>query len=734
MLETTLAPANQAPVQDLNQALNYYFGFSEFRGEQQTIIRNILAGNDTFVIMPTGAGKSLCYQLPAAMRPGTALVISPLIALMKNQVDQMRALGIEAGYLNSSMSRAEYNHVKETALSGELKLLYVAPETLVREDFIRFAQGLNLQFVAIDEAHCISEWGHDFRPEYRRIRPTLNEIGRVPLIALTATATPKVQLDIQQNLEIEDAGVFKTSFNRTNLYYEVRPKRKPAEQVVKYIKQHPMASGIVYCLSRKRVTQLAETLNVNGIKAVPYHAGLDSETRSRHQDMFLHEEVQVVVATIAFGMGIDKPDVRFVIHYDVPKSIESYYQETGRAGRDGRPADCILFYSFNDIIKLEKFMKDKPVSEREAGKHLLYEMANFCESGICRRRHLLHYFGEHYNTDRCAKMCDNCRNPKEQFDGTEIAQEALRAVQLTGEHFDMKYLVELLKGNANDQALHLHHQDLPVFGRYRDTDHNILKAVYTQLIVQEYLEKSIADYGVIRMCEKGHAFLQQPHPMKLYKFRDFNALLRKEEAEARDKAKAYDQELYDRLLKVREKLAKRYDLPPYALFQPAALEEMAARFPVSRQELQSVYGVGGPKARKFGSPILSEIQRYMEEKGIAQPEEVTVKSKIPNSSLKPFIIQQIDRKTPLDEIGEMKCLEYHEILNKVEQLVYSGARLNIDYYIDTVLDQDRQEDLLAYFRESTTDSLEAAEEEFNGEYSREEIQLMRMKFLLSVAA
>jgi ATP-dependent DNA helicase RecQ len=718
----------------IHHSLKTFFGFDEFRGKQEPIVQNILAGRDAFVIMPTGAGKSLCYQLPAVMMPGTALVVSPLIALMKNQVDQMQALGIVAGYLNSSMSRSEYESVKRKVLAGELKLLYVAPETLVRDEFVNFLTQVQISFVAIDEAHCISEWGHDFRPEYRKIRPALAKLDHVPVIALTATATPKVQQDIQHNLGIEDAAVFKTSFNRTNLYYEIRPKLKPLEQIVKYIKAQGSKSGIIYCLSRKKVEEISETLKVNGISSVPYHAGLDSETRSRHQDMFLHEEVQVVVATIAFGMGIDKPDVRFVIHYDVPKSIESYYQETGRAGRDGLEGNCILFYAYSDIMKLEKFMKDKPLSEREAGKHLLNEMAGFCESGMCRRKHLLHYFGEEYHESQCNNMCDNCRHPKQRFDATEIATQILQTVEYTQGHFGLQYLVNLLRGIASEQVKDLRHDTLPTFGAAieMEMDENELKSVFTQLIVQDFLSKDITDYGVIKLSEKGQQFLVQPHKLTLFEFQDFSKLEKDADHRA-EETKHYDEELFEKLVALRKKEAQKKGLPPYVVFQDPSLEDMAAKYPTTMQEFQNIVGVGAGKANKFAGPFIRLIQAHVEANGIIRAEDFVVKTTAPQSNLKLFVIQQVDRKTPLDEIARMKDLSLAELLEHIEKIIYSGSRLNIGYYIDEVMDQDKYDEIYDYLMGAQTDDLDAAERALAPHCTREEIQLVRVKFYSDLA-
>jgi len=718
---------------DLHHVLKTYFGYDNFRGKQEEIIKAVMRGEDVFVIMPTGAGKSLCYQLPAIIQPGTALVISPLIALMKNQVDQMHALGIEAGFLNSSMSRVDYEAVKRKMVEGRLKLLYVAPETLVRPEFLDFLKSVNVSFVAIDEAHCISEWGHDFRPEYRRIRPILNNLTGVPIIALTATATPKVQLDIQTNLQIEDSAVFKTSFNRTNLYYEIRAKENPVPEIVKFVKQNANKSGIIYCLSRRKVEELAELLTVNGIKAVPYHAGLDSDTRTKHQDMFLHEQVQVVVATIAFGMGIDKPDVRFVIHYDVPKSIESYYQETGRAGRDGREGTCILYYQFNDIVKLEKFMKDKPLSEREASKHLLYEMAAFCESGMCRRKSLLHYFGETYDEHNCRNMCDNCRHPKETYDATEQILLALQTVAGVDSKYPLNYLISILRGTKSEQIKAKKHNELGTFGKGADVEEKEWKSIFTQLIVYDFLIKDINDYGVIKLAAKGLEYLAAPHTMRLVKFIDTEKVERESHSHQVDDFKAYDVALYDKLLKLRKEVAQKHNLAPWVIFGEPSLEDMAVKYPITQEEFENVVGVGAGKARKFAAPFITLIKQYVEENEIERPVDIVVKTKGANSSEKMFIIQQVDRKTPLDVIAEQRGYSYDDLLEKMEHIVFSGTKLNIDYYVKQIVDPDLIDEIFDYFRHSASDDLDAAQKELGSDFSREDIQLVRIKFYSEVA-
>ena len=718
----------------LVQELKRNFGYDSFRGKQAEIIQNILAGKHTFVIMPTGAGKSLCYQLPALLLPGTALVISPLIALMKNQVDQLQAFGLEAGFLNSSMNRSDYENVKQKVLNGTLKLLYVAPESLVKQEFVEFLSQAQISFLAVDEAHCISEWGHDFRPEYRRIREIMMSLGHIPIIALTATATPKVRQDILHNLQFEEANIFLTSFNRSNLYYEIRPKvnhNHATTGIIKYIKQNLGKSGIVYCLSRRKVEEIAEILKVNGIKAVPYHAGLDSSTRSRHQDMFLNEDIHVVVATIAFGMGIDKPDVRYVIHYDVPKSIESYYQETGRAGRDSQEGTCILFYDFNDIVKLEKFMKDKPVSERESGKHLLYEMAAFSESGACRRKLMLHYFGEEYDEKNCGGMCDNCRYPKDKFDAQEPVHQALELIHQVDEKFGMKHLINILRG-SNDQQINMFgHDKLSLYAKGKAFDEREWKSIFSQLLVHNYILKDIDEYGVIKLTEKGQAFRNKPDQIELIKFQDFEKF--KKDIPEAEEFKTYDVVLFDKLKALRNKIAKERKIPPYVIFQDSSMEDMATKYPVNIGEFQSLTGVGKGKAQKFAAPFIKLISEYIDTNSIERTENVVVKSTARKSMNKLFVIQHVDRRTPLDQIAEMKGMEYEELLNHVEQIVFSGTKLQIDYYIDTVVDGDKIDDIYDYFMHSETDSLDEAENELGRDYSREEIQLVRIKFISEVA-
>lgn len=718
----------------LQQALKHYFGYDTFRGRQEEVIQNLMAGKNTFVIMPTGAGKSLCYQLPAIVMSGTAIIISPLIALMKNQVDQMQALGIEAGFLNSTMSRYDHEYVKSKVLNGTLKLLYIAPESLVREEFIDFLKQVEVSFVAVDEAHCISEWGHDFRPEYRRIREILNYVQNVPLIALTATATPKVRMDIVQNLKIEDASVVITSFNRPNLFYEIRYKINPIPEIITFIKGNMGKSGIIYCLSRRKVEEIAEVLNVNGIKAVPYHAGLDTHTRSKHQDMFLNEDTQVVVATIAFGMGIDKPDVRFVIHFDVPKSIEGYYQETGRAGRDGLEGHCIMFYDFNDIVKLEKFMRDKTVSEREAGKLLLYEMASFCESGACRRRLMLHYFGEIFNyeeIDACRKMCDNCRHPKERFEDQEsqtLATLALTCVRETEERSGVVHLANVLIGEESQQVTLNEHHKVATFGKGADKDDKTWKTILNQLVVSDYLYKDIEDYGVIKLSEKGKAYLENPHPVLLFVYRNME-IGHKAEGEELEDFDTFDDVLFDKLKVLVRKVAQEKKVPPYVVFSEPSLIDMATKYPVTMEEFQNIVGVGQGKAQKFAAPFIQMIKQYVQENEIERPVDIVVKSTAKKSMNKLFIIQHIDRKTPLDEIAEMKSMTFEELLENVEQIVYSGTKLNIDYFVYDQMDESIVDEIYDYFLKTPVDSLEKAEKDLMDDYSPEEIRLVRIKFI-----
>ncbi|MBS1680948.1 MAG: DNA helicase RecQ [Bacteroidetes bacterium] len=717
---------------EIKLKLKEIFGYDNFRGNQEPVIKNILGGRNTFVIMPTGAGKSLCYQLPAMMNDGLAIVISPLIALMKNQVDQLNAYGINARFLNSTLSKGEITRLKKDAVSGKIKLLYVAPESLTKEENIEFLQKVNISFVAIDEAHCISEWGHDFRPEYRKIKSMIGQLGNMNVIALTATATPKVQLDIQKNLQMEEADVFISSFNRKNLYYEVRPKKETKKQLIRFLKDHKDKSGIIYCLSRKKVEEIAELLNVNGFKAAPYHAGLDPDVRMKNQDDFLNEEVNIIVATIAFGMGIDKPDVRFVVHYDVPKSLEGYYQETGRGGRDGLEGLCLMFYSHNDLNKLEKFNKDKSVQERENARILLQEMEFYAESPVCRRKQLLHYFGEEYQGSNCG-MCDNCTNPRERFEGSAFVKMAIEAVKQTNERFGLAHLVNVIRGVEDEYVKSYAHFDLPIYGKGDTEDADFWKSVIRQALIYQYLEKDIDNIGVLKITQKGLAFLKKPHEIELARDHDFTTIAEEEESSERTPvSKSYDEKLFEMLKALRKKVAKEKDLPPYVIFQDPSLEEMATTYPTSKEEMAGVNGVGMGKVNKFGKEFLELIEKYVDDNDIETAADVVVKSSVNKSKIKIFIIQQIDRKVDLEEIAESKALSFDELLTEMENIIYSGTKLNVDYYIDDVLDETRQEEIYDYFLNSETDSMEDAMAELKG-YSEEDVRLMRVKFLSEYA-
>ena len=716
---------------NLTEELKRNFGFDTFKGNQEAIIRNLLAGNDTFVLMPTGGGKSLCYQLPSLILDGTAIVISPLIALMKNQVDAMRNFSAEDGvahFINSSLNKTAIDQVKTDILSGKTKLLYVAPESLTKEENIDFLKQVNVSFYAVDEAHCISEWGHDFRPEYRRIRPIINEIGVRPVIALTATATPKVQHDIQKNLGMLEATVFKSSFNRPNLYYEVRPKTANIDKdIIKYIKSQEGKSGIIYCLSRKKVEELAELLQVNGIRALPYHAGMDSATRTQNQDAFLLEKIDVIVATIAFGMGIDKPDVRYVIHYDIPKSLEGYYQETGRAGRDGGEGQCITFYINKDLQKLEKFMQGKPIAEQEIGKQLLLETAAYAESSLCRRKILLHYFGEEDEEDNCGN-CDNCLNPKKQVEAKDQLCAVLETIIALKEKFKAEYVIDVLLGKETSQILSYQHEDLEVFGSGQGEDERTWNAVIRQALIAGYIGKDIENYGLLKVTKAGHAFLKNPVSFKIVKDVDFDEV--EEEVPMKGGAScAVDPELYSILKDLRKKIAKRLELPPYVIFQDPSLEAMATTYPITIEELQNIPGVGAGKAKRYGEEFVKVIKAHVEENEIERPEDLRVRTVANKSKLKVSIIQAIDRKIALDELAESKGLEFGELLDEIEAIVYSGTKINIDYFLHEIMDDEHIDDIFDYFKESESDSLEDAIEEFGMEYSEEEIRLIRIKFL-----
>jgi ATP-dependent DNA helicase RecQ len=715
----------------IHDYLKKYFGFDTFKGNQEPIIINVLSGRDTFVLMPTGGGKSLCYQLPAVMKKGIAIVISPLIALMKNQVDAMRNFSTDddvAHFLNSSLTKTEIARVKKDVLSGKAKLLYVAPESLTKDENIEFLKNVDISFYAIDEAHCISEWGHDFRPEYRRIRPIIDMIGRSPIIALTATATPKVQHDILKNLSILDADVFKSSFNRPNLYYEVKSKQDVTKEIIKYIKNNAGKSGIIYCLSRKKVEEMAEVLKVNGIKALPYHAGMDSATRTMNQDKFLMEEVDIIVATIAFGMGIDKPDVRFVIHYDIPKSLEGYYQETGRAGRDGGEGNCIAYYSYNDILKLEKFMQGKPIAEQEIGKQLLLETVSYAESSVCRRKLLLHYFGEEYLKENC-EACDNCLHPKSQFEGNEAVVSVLETILAVKEKFKADHIANILSGKVTSAIKSYKHHKLEFFGIGEDKDEKFWNMVIRQALIAKFLTKDIENYGLLKLTEKGMEFLENPTSFMLAEDHDYADTTDEENAFGARTA-AVDEELFSILKDLRKKLSKQKDVPPFVIFQDPSLEDMAIQYPITIDELQNISGVGAGKAQRYGEEFIDIIKKYVEEKEIIRPLDMVVKSVVNKSGIKVYIIQSIDMKRPLDDIAEAKGLEMSELVSEIEAIVNSGTRLNLDYYIDMTIDEERQHDIYSYFREEAeSDSLEEAIKELGNEFEEEEIRLVRIKFL-----
>lgn len=720
---------------NLTEELKKHFGFDTFKGNQKAIIENVLAGNDTFVLMPTGGGKSLCYQLPSLLLEGTAIVISPLIALMKNQVDAMRNFSEEDGvahFINSSLNKSAIDQVKEDILAGRTKLLYVAPESLTKEENVEFLRQVKISFYAVDEAHCISEWGHDFRPEYRRIRPIINEIGKRPLIALTATATPKVQHDIQKNLGMIEATVFKSSFNRPNLYYEVRSKGANIDrEIIKYIKSNEGKSGIVYCLSRKKVEEFADILKANGIKALPYHAGMDSQVRSANQDAFLMEKVDVIVATIAFGMGIDKPDVRYVIHYDIPKSLEGYYQETGRAGRDGGEGHCIAFYAYKDLQKLEKFMQGKPVAEQEIGKQLLLETAAYAETSVCRRKVLLHYFGEEYLEDNCGS-CDNCLNPKKQVEAKELLSAVLEVVGTLKEKFKADYIVNILVGNETSEIQNYKHNELEVFASGQDEDEKTWNAVIRQALIAGYLAKDIENYGLLKITKKGKEFLDKPVSFKITEDNEFEE--EEEEVPVRGGAScAVDPVLYSMMKDLRKKLSKRLEVPPFVIFQDPSLEAMATTYPITLEELQNIPGVGAGKAKRYGKEFVELIKKHVEENEIERPEDLRVRTVANKSKLKVSIIQRIDRKVALDEIAVTNGLEFTELLDEIEAIVYSGTRINIDYFLNDVMDEDHIEDIYEYFKDSETDDLEDAIEELGGDYTEEEIRLVRIKFLSEMA-
>ena len=713
--------------------LQNFFGFDNFKGDQEAIITSILQKKDTFVIMPTGGGKSICYQLPALMSEGTAIVISPLIALMKNQVDQLRAFGGTdsiAHFLNSSLNKSEIIKVREDVTNGLTKLLYVAPESLTKSENVDFLRGISISFVAVDEAHCISEWGHDFRPEYRRIRQVIDNIGEnIPIIALTATATPKVQQDIQKNLQMNNASLFKSSFNRPNLFYEVRAKRDVIKEIVRYAKLNSGKSGIVYCLSRKKVVEVAEALKLNGIKALPYHAGLDPKTRAETQDNFLMEDVDVIVATIAFGMGIDKPDVRYVIHHDIPKSMEGYYQETGRSGRDGGEGICLAFYSQKDIDKLTKFMKDKPVSEREIGTQILKEVIDYAESSVCRRKQILHYFGENFNETGCNSMCDNCRHPKKYFDAEAPLLKALTLIRDLGEKFDDQYVINIMLGIENSLVASYEHSKLEVFGSGKEDGEILWKSLMRQIVLHNFVQKDIDNYGLLKLTKSGNSFIENPYSIKFI----LNYLMdvaEDEVEEAQQQSGALDTLLLQMLKDLRKKLAKQKNLPPFVVFQDPSLDEMCTHYPISIDELKQIQGVGSGKASKFGLPFIELIKKYVDENDIDRPVDLVIKSAANKSALKVSIIQNIDRQIALEDIASAKGISYDEILKELETIVNSGTKLNLNYYINELIEDDRQDEVFDYFRATETDSIDEALSELGtDDYTREEVQLMRIKFL-----
>jgi len=717
--------------QFLTEQLLKHFGFDRFKGDQEKVIQSLFEGHDTFVLMPTGGGKSLCYQLPALLLEGTAIIISPLIALMKNQVDSIRSFGTDDGiahFLNSSLAKSAIQEVKEDVMSGKTKLLFVAPESLTKEDNIEFLKQIKISFYAVDEAHCISEWGHDFRPEYRRIRPIIQEIGPAPVMALTATATAKVQHDIQKNLGMLDAKVYRSSFNRPNLYYEIRPKHKTTADIIKFISNNQGKSGIIYCLSRKKVELLAENLQVNGIRALPYHAGMDAATRSKHQDMFLMEEADVIVATIAFGMGIDKPDVRYVIHYDIPKSLEGYYQETGRAGRDGGEGICITYYSYKDIQKLEKFMQGKPVAEQEIGRQLLLDTVSYAETAICRRKILLHYFGEIYQPDNC-ESCDNCLHPKEKIEAGEELALALEAILAVNQKYKMEHIANILVGTSNAAIKSFKHDELEIFGLGKDHDNRFWHAIFRQAMVAGYINKEIENYGLLKMTDKGQGFLDNPGSFIMIKNHDYEAAA--EEAAAPAGGGTGDAELFAMLKDLRKKVAKHLDLPPFVIFQDPSLADMSIQYPITLQELQNIQGVGQGKAARYGKEFIELIRSYVEENEIERPQDMVVKSVAQKSKSKVTIIQNIDRKVSLDIIAESLGIGMEDLLSEIEAIVNSGTRINIDYYIDEVMDDDYRNDIFDYFREeSKNGSVEDAIKELGEDnYSLEDIRMVRIKFL-----
>ena len=721
---------------NLKESLQRFFGFSKFKGEQEAIINNILSGKNTFVIMPTGGGKSLCYQLPALISEGTAIIVSPLIALMKNQVDAMRHVSNNddiAHFLNSSLSKADILKVKKDIQDGKTKMLYVAPESLTKLENIKFLTSVNISFFAIDEAHCISEWGHDFRPEYRRLREIFEKISNVPIVALTATATPKVQHDIQKNLNMLDATLYQSSFNRDNLYYEIRPKRDVEKEIIKYVKRHSGKSGIIYCLSRKKVEEISEVLQVNGIKALAYHAGLDSTTRAKHQDMFLMEDADIIVATIAFGMGIDKPDVRFVIHHDIPKSIESYYQETGRAGRDGGIGECIAFYSYKDIEKLEKFLQGKPITELEIGRQLLNEIVSYAETSVCRRKFILHYFGETFEEKNCNEQCDNCRNPLEKTEGEASVTNLLKAVTILEETQKAKHYCAFLSGNLTSDIKAYKHNLLPLFGVGKEFDEHFWNAVIRQVTLGGLLYKDVESFGILKLTDAGKAFLANPKSFKLLKQHDFSNTDDDDSIILGGKGGVFDERLYDLLIDLRKSIAKEMGVPPFVVFQEPSLKDMCFQYPIEIEELTNIQGVGVGKAQRYGEPFIALIANYVEDNDIERPQDMVVKSLINKSGLKVQLIQNIDRKLPLDDIANSQGKTFNELLDEIESIVASGTRVNINYYINTLLDLDNQNEIFECFNNANSDDLVTAYHELDGLYTEEELRLVRIRYMSEMA-
>ncbi len=721
---------------DLKSALRKYFGFELFKGQQEKIIKNVLDGRNSFVIMPTGGGKSMCYQLPSLILNGTSIIVSPLIALMKNQVDAIRNISENdsvAHFLNSSLTKTEITQVRKDIQDGKTKMLYVAPESLTKQENIDFLTSVQISFFAIDEAHCISEWGHDFRPEYRRLRDIFEKISNVPVIALTATATPKVQYDIQKNLNMLDADVFKSSFNRDNLYYEIRPKRDVEKQIIKYIRNHQGESGIIYCLSRKKVEEISELLQINGINALPYHAGLDASTRGKHQDMFLMEEADVIVATIAFGMGIDKPDVRYVIHHDIPKSLESYYQETGRAGRDGGIGECVAFYSYKDIEKLEKFLQGKPITEQEIGRQLLNEIVSYAETSVCRRKFILHYFGEVFEEKKCNEQCDNCRNPRERTEGQEYITMLLDAVKLLDETQKAKHYCAFLSGHITSDIKAYKHDKLSTFGIGKEKDEHFWNAVIRQATVGGLLFKDVESFGTLKLTENGKTFILKPESFMLIKQHDFSNTDDDDSIIQSGKGGAFDEVLYNLLVDLRKSISKQNNIPPFVIFQEPSLKDMCFQYPITIEELTNIQGVGTGKAQRYGEPFVALIANYVADNDIERPQDLVVKSLVNKSVLKVQLIQNIDRKLPLEDIAKSQGKTFDNILDEIESIVNSGTRVNINYYINTLLDVDNQEEIFDYFSNADTDDLITAYHEFDGLYTEEELRLMRIKFMSDVA-